>query len=132
MMKKFFTVLFIIVIMLPMLVYLNPFVWGLRKPPSYKASKNTIELISKLNKKYDLNISIANNSDTLWYFIEVRNGNIHKLKNFQLIDFNSSTQIDKKALKFYADDFIDKFEHKKYFDSLVIIKDTLIYKAKIQ
>jgi len=134
MIKKLLTVLFIIVIILPMFVYLHPFIWGLRKPPSYQASNKTKELILELNKKYDLDISIASNSDTLWYFIEVRNGNVKNRENFQLKDYNyhSSTQIDKKVLKFYADDFIDKFEHKEYFDSIIIVRDTLIYKAKIQ
>lgn len=134
-MKKLFTVLFIIVIALPMVVYLHPFVWGLRKPPSYEPSNKTKELIFKLNKKYGLNASIQSNSDTLWYFIDVRNSTIKKLHNFKLIDYVShqpQKQINQNVLKYYTADFIKEFEHKRYFDSIIMVYDTLIYKAKIQ
>ena len=50
-MKKALTVLFIIVILLPMFVYLHPFTWGLRKRPSYEASEKTkgVVLIDELD-----------------------------------------------------------------------------------
>jgi len=134
-MKKLLTVFFVIVILLPMFVYLNPFVWGLRKPPTYQASNKTKELILKLNKKYDLDVSIDTNSDTLWYFIDVRNDKVEKLNNFTLTDygyFQSQQLINQNILKYYTNDFIKEFEHKQYFDSIIIVRDTLTYKAKIQ
>lgn len=135
-MKKILTVIFIIAILLPMLVYLHPFTWGLRKPLSYEASEKTKELVSKLNTKYDLEISGIGeeHADTLWYFIDVRNDRVRNLKNFRLTDYKyhqSKQQIDQNVLKQYADDFIKEFEHKHYFDSIIIVRDTLIYKAKI-
>lgn len=134
-MKKALTVLFIIVILLPMFVYLHPFTWGLRKRPSYEASEKTKELISKLNSKYDLDILIGDNADTLWYFIDVRNKSVQNLRNFKLTDYGrqlSKQPIGQNTLKYYADDFIKEFEHKHYFDSIIVVRDTLIYKAKIQ
>ncbi|RRA97133.1 hypothetical protein [Paenimyroides viscosum] len=134
-MKKLLTVFFVIIILLPMFVYLNPFIWGLRKPPIYKASDKTKELILKLNEKYDLDFSTDTNSDTLWYFIDVRNDRVPKLDNFTLKDFGyykSQLQTNQNVLKNYADDFLQEFEHKQYFDSIIITKDTLKYKGKIK
>lgn len=135
-MKKTLTVLFIIAILLPMLVYLHPFVWGLRKTPVYQPSKKTELLIKKLNEKHKLKIFLAGNerADSLWYFIDVRNGSVTKLKNFELYHEFSSVQrlIEINDFKNYADDFLKEFEHKQYFDSIIITKDTLKYKAKIK
>lgn len=132
-MKKLFTVILIIVILLPMLIYLNPFTWGMRQSPLYKESMKTKVLISKLNTKYDLNVKIGSNADTLWYFIDVRNENIQP-KNFKLYnDFSFSQQpINKTIFDNFANEFINEFEHKQYFDSIIITKDTLKYKYKIQ
>lgn len=134
-MKKLLIVFFVIVILLPMFAYLNHFVWGLRKPPNYQANNKTKELILKLNKKYNLDVSIETNLDTLWYFIDVRNDKFQNLKNFKLVDYRyyqSKQEINQNILKNYADDFVKEFGHKHYFDSIIVIRDTLIYKAKIQ
>src|SRR5690606_36353573 len=112
--------------------YLHPFVWGLRRPPFYEPSQKTEQLILRLNKKYKLNIKVGANTgaDSLWYFIDVRNENIKHLKNFELYnDFPLFQQlIETNILKNYTDDFLKEFEHKQYFDSIIIIKDTLKYK----
>lgn len=132
-MKKLFTVILIIVILLPMLIYLNPFTWGMRQPPRYKESVKTKALISRLNNKYNLDLIIGENKDTLWYFIDVRNENI-QLKKFELYNnFSVSQQsINKTVFDNFANEFINEFEHKQYFDSIIIRKDTLKYKYKIQ
>ncbi|MBS7321434.1 MAG: hypothetical protein KIG55_07570 [Myroides sp.] len=135
-MKKTLTALYIIAILLPMLFYLHPFVWGLRKAPSYQPSEKTELLIKKLNEKHKLKIFLAENkrADSLWYFIDVRNGTVKQLKNFELYHGFSSVQrsIEINDFKNYADDFLKEFEHKQYFDSIIITKDTLKYKAKIK
>ena len=73
-------------------------------------------------------------ADSLWYFIDVRNGTVKQLKNFELYHGFSSVQrsIEINDFKNYADDFLKEFEHKQYFDSIIITKDTLKYKAKIK
>ena len=48
-MKKFLTFIFIILITLPLLFYLNPFAW-VRKQPLYDADIETTELLRKLDK----------------------------------------------------------------------------------
>ena len=58
-MKKTLTILFIIAILLPMLIYLHPFVWGLRRAPVYQPSEKTDLLIKKLNEKHTLNIYLG-------------------------------------------------------------------------
>lgn len=135
-MKKILTAVFIIAILLPMFVYLHPFVWGLRKAPAYQPSEKTELLIKKLNEKHKLKIFLAGNegADSLWYFIDVRNGSVKQLKNFELYLGFSSVQrsIEINDLKNYADDFLKEFEHKQYFDSIIITKDSLKYKAKIK
>lgn len=135
-MKKTLTILFIIAILLPMLIYLHPFVWGLRRAPVYQPSEKTDLLIKKLNEKHTLNIYLGENdrADSLWYFIDVRNGSVKQLRNFELYNEFSTDQqpVGINDLKNYADDFLKEFEHKQYFDSIIITKDTLKYKAKIK
>lgn len=83
-----------------------------------------------------MKIFLAGNerADSLWYFIDVRNGSVTKLKNFELYHEFSSVQrlIEINDFKNYVDDFLKEFEHKQYFDSIIITKDTLKYKAKIK
>ncbi|WP_165689925.1 hypothetical protein [Elizabethkingia bruuniana] len=49
-MKKFLTFIFIILIILPLLFYLNPFA-RIRKQTQYDPSPETVELLQKLDKK---------------------------------------------------------------------------------
>ena len=134
-MKKLQTFIFIILIFLPMLIYLNPFTWGMRRMPHYEPSRNTTNLFYELNTKYNLKIEVGEVIDTLWYFRDIKNKRISKLKNFELaLEQDSSKNIDLETIKNYVNDFRFNFEHKKHFDSVSVSVnyDSIIYKTKMK
>lgn len=135
-MKKLATIIVIGIILFPMLLYLNPFIWGMRREPEYKANERTEKLISDLNAKYNFSINLYGNPDTLWYFRDVRNHKVDKLENFHLTLENlDSASFKKNKIESYVADFNAQFEHKKYFDSIVVLagyRDSVIYKTKIK
>jgi hypothetical protein len=63
-MKKLINVTFIILIFFPMLIYLNPFTWGMRRMPHYEPTSKTTNLLSNLNKKYKIKMEPSNNYKT--------------------------------------------------------------------
>lgn len=134
-MKKLATIIFIILIFLPMLLYLNPFTWGMRRMPHYEASSTTKNLMSNLNKKYNVEMDVGEVIDTLWYFRDIKNNKITKLENFELsLNDEDHKQPDLDKVKNYVKDFNSRFEHKKYFDSIVVSVnyDSIIYKTPIK
>lgn len=134
-MKKAATIVLIIIILLPMLFYLNPFTWGMRRVPHYEASRKTNRLLYELNKKYNYQMEIGDVTDTLWYFRDLKHKKITKLENFELaLNAEKYSLPDLKNIENYVKDFNSNFEHKKYFDSLKVVVnyDSIIYKAKIK
>lgn len=134
-MKKTQTIVFIILIFLPMFIYLNPFTWGNRKYPHYEPSRKTNNLIDELNRKYNLKMEVGDVIDTLWYFRDIKHNRISKLENFELIIEQDTLQnIDSERIKKYVKDFRLNFEHKNYFDSINIRVDfdSIVYKTKLK
>lgn len=118
-----------------MVIYMNPFLWGMRRKPHYRPSQNTSSLISELNKKYDLDMEVGEVIDTLWYFRDLKHDRISKLKNFEFQLYGENLEKSNlEKVKNYADDFRLKFEHRNQFDSLkIFVKyDSLIYKTKMK
>ena len=134
-MKKIATITFIILVLLPMLIYLNPFTWGMRRVPHYEPSRKTNNLLYDLNKKYGYDMEVGDVTDTLWYFRDLKHKKITKLENFELIlNAEKDSLPDLKNIENYVKDFNSNFEHKKYFDSLkfVVNYDSIIYKTNIK
>lgn len=134
-MKKIATITFIILVLLPMLIYLNPFTWGMRRVPHYEPSRKTNNLLYDLNKKYGYDVEVGDATDTVWYFRDLKHKKITKLENFELsLNVDKDSTIDFSKVKNFASDFTADFEHKKYFDSLKVVVnyDSVIYKTKIQ
>lgn len=134
-MKKIATVTMIILVLLPMLIYLNPFTWGMRRIPHYEPSRKTNNLLYDLNKKYGYDIKVGDVTDSLWYFRDLRHKKITKLENFELnLNMERDSAIDLSKVKNFVSDFNTNFEHKKYFDSLKVVMnyDSVIYRTKIQ
>ncbi|SKC00628.1 hypothetical protein SAMN05660477_02384 [Soonwooa buanensis] len=135
-MKKIITFLPIAAVLFPMLIYLNPFIWGMKRMPIYRPSVKTSNLISDLNAKYSLEMQTGNVVDTLWYFRDLKSGKITKKQNFDLELFAEDHSKDSlELIKKYVVDFDKNFEHRQYFDSLKVKtsnRDSVIYKTKIQ
>lgn len=73
--------------------------------------------------------------DTLWYFRDLKHHRISKLENFKMEAIpQDSVPVDIRAVKAYVAEFMAGFDHKKYFDSLVVSVGgdsvTLKYKLK--
>ncbi|WP_378106169.1 hypothetical protein [Chryseobacterium sp. sg2396] len=134
-MKKFYTAVFILLVMLPMVVYLNPFTWGMIRMPRYKPSQKTAELIMQLNKRYHLDMDLSETVDTLWYFRDLKHHRISKLEHFRMEAMQQdSSPVDIDAVKAYASEFMTGFDHKKYFDSMLVSVngDSVIFKYKLK
>lgn len=134
-MKKLLTIIFIVLIFLPMLLYLNPFTWGMRRRPHYEASTKTVNLMWDLDKKYGMKMTVGEVIDTLWYFRDIKNNKIAKLENFELnLDDEEQKKLDQEKVKNYVADFSSEFEHRKYFDSIkvTVSYDSIIYKARLK
>lgn len=132
--KIILSFIFILLVFLPMLLYLNPFAWGMRKMSVYEPSLRTEKLLTHLNKKYNLDIEIYSEVDTLWYFRDLKHKKISQLKNFELQLWSYEQKIiDSTAVKNFMNDFAKEFEHKTYFDSLKVLtyNPTNIYKIKL-
>lgn len=120
--KIVLSVILLLLVFLPMVLYLNPFAWGMRKMAVYEPSLKTEKLLADLNRKYNLDISIDSEVDTLWYFRDLKHKKIVQLKNFELQLWNNEQKIiDSIAIKNLTHDFAKNFEHKVYFDSLKIV-----------
>ncbi len=132
-MKKFVTFIFIILILLPMVIYLNPFTWGMRKIRRYEPSQKTAELMMNLKKKYRTDLDISDGPDTLWYFRDLKLHKIQKLEHFHLIYLGEKPE-NKDTIRMFVDDFRKQFPHRKYFDSIIVSKrfDKIIYKTSLQ
>lgn len=131
--KKFVTSIFIILILLPMIIYLNPFTWGMRKVKMYEPSQKTAELMMNLNRKYHTQLEINDGPDTLWYFRDLKLNKIKKLEHFNLISLSEKPE-NTDTIRMFVDDFKEQFSHRKYFDSIQVYKpfDVMIYKASCQ
>lgn len=117
-----------------MLIFLNPFTWGMRRKPHYEPSSKTIGLLSDLNKKYEMEVNVGEVIDTLWYFRDLKNEKISKLETFELsIENNNQKTLNLDTVENYLKEFRKSFEHKKYFDSIQVRIDygTIIYKSKM-
>ncbi|MDR2237902.1 MAG: hypothetical protein LBE92_17395 [Chryseobacterium sp.] len=131
-MKKLATFIVIVLILLPMLVYLNPFTWGMGRQKRYSPSWKTKELMESLNKKYNTNLEIQEGPDTLWYFRDLKTKKIRKLENFRLSSFDSE-HLNSKAIPLFVRDFKEKFVHRTYFDSVIVTYgDSVVYKTPIR
>ena len=117
-----------------MLIFLNPFTWGMRRKPHYEPSSKTILLLSDLNKKYEMDVNIGEVIDTLWYFRDLKNGKISKLETFELnLENDNQKKMNLYNVENYLKEFRKRFEHKKYFDSIKVSidYDSIIYKSKM-
>lgn len=158
--KILVSLILIILVVLPMFLYLNPFAWGMRPTREYY-SKKTDQLITDLNMKYSLEMDIKINlQDTLWYFRDVKNHRIVELKNIEFHLHNETDEqrnsesmedfvnelrshneekqqekaIDTIKVRKYIEEFCSKFEHRMYFDSIKVKSyqnNAVIYKIKI-
>ncbi len=134
-MKKFFTAVFILLVLLPMVIYLNPFTWGMRRMPRYEPSQKTAELMMQLNKKYHIDMDASETIDTLWYFRDLRHHRISRLEHFRMeARQEDSIPPDIHAVKAYAAEFMAGFDHKKYFDSMLVSVngDSVVFKYKLK
>jgi hypothetical protein len=64
-----------------LLFYLNPFA-RIRKQTQYDPSPETTELLRKLDKKYNLKMSIGDVYRNIWYYRDIDNEEKGKIRAF--------------------------------------------------
>lgn len=133
-MKKWSTVFFVLLVLLPVFTFLTPFDL-MKRSSNYKPSQQTAELMMQLNKKYHLEMDITGPTDTVWYFRDLRHHRISKLENIRLyVIQQDSIPPDMKAIRAYTDDFTAGFDHRKYFKDLLVTvnRDSVILKYPLK
>lgn len=121
--RKILGVLLIIGVLFPMLLFLNPFAWGMRRAPEYirseRLEKVLEEMNNEINKSEDIEIETYNNTPNLWYLRDCQNDKLDSLENFE-IQFSKvkNDSFIKEKIKKYAP-LIGEEIGCKCYDSLI-------------
>ncbi|WP_343697719.1 hypothetical protein [Flavobacterium sp.] len=121
--KYIWVALLIISILLPMLLFLNPFVWGMRRAPEYipseRLEKVLLKMDEEINKIERTEIYTYNNEPNLWYLRDCENQKLDSLNNFKidLTEIKSDSFIREKIKKYAP--LIEKEIECKCYDSLI-------------
>jgi hypothetical protein len=121
--KNILGVLLIIGVLFPMLLFLNPFAWGMRRAPEYVRSetleKVLEEMKNEINKSEDIEIDTYNNTPNLWYLRDCQNEKLDSLENFE-IQFTvvKNDSLVKEKMKKYIPLIMEEVGCKCY-DSLI-------------
>ncbi|NBA88008.1 hypothetical protein GVN16_19715 [Emticicia sp. CRIBPO] len=113
----------IILLVITMIIFLNPFTWGMRRVEYYEFSEieNSIANDSVFNRVYMEN-------PTKWYMKDCERGYLDKIENLnirleEVIDETRKTDTNflNKKIDFYAENIMASLHEKTCFDSLVIV-----------
>lgn len=121
--KNIWGALLIIGVVLPMLLFLNPFTWGMRRAPEYVPSarleKVLEEMKNEINAQEEVSIEIYNNQADLWYLRDCQNQRLDALDNFtiELSEVKNESLLKEKIKKYVP--LIEKELICKCFDSLI-------------
>lgn len=127
-MKNILGALLIIGVLFPMLLFLNPFAWGMRRAPEYVPSarleKVLEEMKNEINEHEKVSIEIYNNQADLWYLRDCQNQKLDSLENFEIVFSQvKDDSFIKEKIKKYAPLIGNEIEGKCY-DSLIFKYDS--------
>lgn len=113
----------VISVLLPMFLFLNPFLWGMRKFPEYipsaKLEKVLQRMQNEINKYENVEIDTYKNEASVWYFRDCENEKLDSLVNFEIeISEVKSDSFVREKIEKYAP-LIKKEIDCKCYDSLV-------------
>jgi hypothetical protein len=121
--KNILGALLIIGVLFPMLLFLNPFAWGMRRAPEYVPSQRLEKVLeamkNEINAYEQVDIDTYNNKANLWYLRDCQNQRLDSLENFE-IQFSEVKNDDfvKEKIKKYVP-LIEKQLECTCYDSLV-------------
>ena len=121
--KNILGALLIIGVLFPMLLFLNPFAWGMRRAPEYVPSQRLEKVLeamkNEINAYEQVDIDTYNNKANLWYLRDCQNQRLDSLENFE-IQFSEVKNDDfvKEKIKKYVP-LIEKQLEFTCYDSLV-------------
>jgi hypothetical protein len=121
--KNILGALLIIGVLFPMLLFLNPFAWGMRRAPEYVPSQRLEKVLeamkNEINAYEQVDIDTYNNKVNLWYLRDCQNQRLDSLENFE-IQFSEVKNDDfvKEKIKKYVP-LIEKQLECTCYDSLV-------------
>jgi hypothetical protein len=122
--KSIWGAVLIIGVLLPMLLFLNPFAWGMRRAPEYIPSAGLEKVLERMkeevNEHEDIEIDTYNNTASLWYLRDCENLKLDSLENFkiELSEIKSDSFIKEKINKYAP--LIEKEIGCKCYDSLIV------------
>ncbi|MCC9064450.1 hypothetical protein [Flavobacterium piscisymbiosum] len=121
--KNILGALLIIGVLFPMLLFLNPFAWGMRRAPEYVPSKELEKVLEAMKKEINtyeqVDVDTYNNTANLWYLRDCQNKRLDSLENFE-IQFSEvkNDAFVKEKIKKYAP-LIEKQLECNCYDSLI-------------
>ncbi|OUL60993.1 hypothetical protein [Flavobacterium sp. AJR] len=121
--KNIWGVILVISVLLPMLLFLNPFAWGMRRAPEYIPSAGLEKVLGRMqkeiNEQEDIEIDTYNNEVDLWYLRDCENLKLDSLDNFkiELSEIKNDSFIKEKINKYAP--LIEKEIGCKCYDSLI-------------
>jgi hypothetical protein len=118
--KNIWVILLIIGIVSPMLIFLNPFVWGMRRAPQFIPSARLENVIERMKKEVEeAEIDIFDNTSDVWYFRDCENKALDSLDNFRItLSEVKNVSLVKEKIKKYKP-LIERELNCKCYDSLV-------------
>lgn len=125
--RKTLGVLLIIGVLFPMLLFLNPFMWGMRRPPYYIPSERLEKVLEGMEKEIkeqeSAGIHTENNEANLWYLRDCKNQTLDSLSNFE-VTFSTikNDRFVKEKIKKYAP-LIEAEIDCRCYDSLLFVYD---------
>lgn len=123
--RKMLGVIFIIGVLFPMLLFLNPFAWVMRTVPEYVSSPKLEKVLERMkkeiNEKEEIEVDTYDNEPNLWYLRDCDNQKLDSLTNFN-IGFSEvkDDKILREKIKKFAP-LIEKEIDCKCYDSLFFV-----------
>jgi hypothetical protein len=125
--RKILGAVLIIGVLFPMLLFLNPFMWGMRRPPYYIPSERLEKVLKgmekEINEQESMKIHTENNEANLWYLRDCKNQTLDSLSNFE-VTFSTikNDRVVKEKIEKYAP-LIEAEIDCRCYDSLLFVYD---------
>ena len=121
--RSIFGGILVISVLLPMFLFLNPFLWGMKRAPEYippaKLEKVLQRMKNEINKYENVEIDTYKNEASVWYFRDCENTMLDSLSNFEIeISEVKSDSFVREKIEKYAP-LIEKEIDCKCYDSLI-------------
>lgn len=125
--RKILGAVLIIGVLFPMLFFLNPFMWGMRRPPEFIPSERLEKVLERMEKEINeeepVEIDTYDNEPNLWYLRDCQNKTLDSLSNLKVsLSTIKNDRFVKEKIKKYAP-LIEAEIDCRCYDSLLFVYD---------